>query len=220
MTIPQFNNKQLFEQVFTHRSFLNEGGKSNPSNERLEFLGDSILSFVVSSYIYEVYPELNEGELTNLRSNLTNTTNLYNLATQLGLGTYLHLSRGEESGGGRENKTILADTYEALLGGLFIDQGLEAVKEFVQQTVLANVAEHLASGLKDAKSTLQEILQRDYKTSPLYKLLSEEGPDHAKRYTVGVYLNDKLLSEGTGSSKQEAEKKAAQVALADSSLLK
>jgi len=215
MNIPTFNNKDLFQQVFTHRSYLNESGRHTPSNERLEFLGDSILSFVVSSYIYEAYPHLNEGELTNLRSNLTNTTNLYTIAKSLGLGEHLRLSRGEESGGGRENKTILADTYEALLGGLFCDQGIDAVREFVKHTVLQNVEEHLASGLKDPKSTLQEIMQRDFKVSPVYKLLSEKGPDHAKHYTVGVYLNEKLLAQGTGSSKQEAEKKAAQAALKD-----
>ncbi len=214
MSIPSFNNKQLFDQVFTHRSFLNESSEKLESNERLEFLGDSILSFIVSSYIFEHFPDFKEGELTNLRSILTNTETLASVSRELGLGQHLKLSKGEEAGGGRENKTLLANTFEALLGGLFVDQGLEAGKEFVHDTILSRTEKFLEEyGLKDPKSQLQETIQELHRVSPVYKIINEEGPDHAKMYTVGVYLNDKLLAEGIGKSKQEAEKQAAAAAL-------
>lgn len=214
MTIPVFHNKKLFEQVFTHRSYLNETPKVLESNERLEFLGDSVLSFVVSSSIYKHYKKIPEGDLTNIRSALTNAHTLYAIARNLGLGKLLYLSRGEEASGGRENKTILADTFEALVGGLFIDQGIEAARQFVEEAVLSHIDEIIQSqGLKDAKSKLQEKIQETHKVSPTYKIINEEGPDHAKTYTVGVYLNEKLLAEGAGHSKQEAEKAAAANAL-------
>lgn len=214
MNIPEFKNKQLFSQVFTHRSYLNESPEATESNERLEFLGDSILSFIVSSYIYEHYPSLKEGELTSLRSVLTNTQTLYQFASELDLGSQLKLSKGEESTGGRVNKTILANTFEALLGGIFIDQGIEAASKFVHAVIILKIDEVVNSqGLKDPKSMLQEKTQEKSKTSPLYKIVNEEGPDHAKIYTSGVFLDEKLLAEGSGHSKQEAEKNAAANAL-------
>lgn len=214
MNIPEFKNKQLFSQVFTHRSYLNESPDAIESNERLEFLGDSILSFIVSSYIYEHYPSLKEGELTSLRSVLTNTQTLYQFASELDLGNQLKLSKGEESTGGRINKTILANTFEALLGGIFIDQGIEAASKFVHTVIILKIDEVVNSqGLKDPKSMLQEKTQEKSKTSPLYKIVNEEGPDHAKIYTAGVFLDEKLLAEGSGHSKQEAEKSAAANAL-------
>ncbi len=214
MNIPEFKSKQLFSQVFTHRSYLNESPDAIESNERLEFLGDSILSFIVSSYIYEHYPSLKEGELTSLRSVLTNTQTLYQFASELDLGNQLKLSKGEESTGGRINKTILANTFEALLGGIFIDQGIEAASKFVHTVIILKIDEVVNSqGLKDPKSMLQEKTQEKSKTSPLYKIVNEEGPDHAKIYTAGVFLDEKLLAEGSGHSKQEAEKSAAANAL-------
>lgn len=214
MNIPEFKTQKLLAQVFTHRSFLNESPEAVESNERLEFLGDSILSFIVSSHIFDHYKSFAEGELTNIRSVLTNTQTLYKVAYGLELGKLLKLSRGEEATGGRENKTILADTYEALIGGLFLDQGLSAAQDFVHKTLLSRIDEIVKSqGLKDPKSTLQEKLQETHKISPTYKIIKEEGPDHAKIYTIGVYLNNRLLAEGVGHSKQEAEKQAAQNAL-------
>lgn len=213
-SIPPFKNQQLFEQAVTHRSFLNESAEPLESNERLEFLGDSILSFIVSSYIYEKYPSLEEGELTNIRSVLTNTNTLYEVAKELEMGKLLRLSKGEEAGKGRENKTILADSVEAVLGALFLDQGLEVATAFVKDILLDNLDDIvLSQGLKDPKSRLQEKLQEKHKVSPTYKIIHEEGPDHAKTYTIGVYLNSTLLAEGTGHSKQEAEKNAASNAL-------
>jgi len=216
MNIPEFKDKKLFDLAFTHRSALNESKNINESNERLEFLGDSILSFIVSSYIYEEYKRKMEGELTNLRSVLTNTDTLYETAKKLNLGKHLMLSKGEEEGGGRESKTILANTYEALLGALFVDQGLDRARKFVFETILESINEIVEmQGLKDPKSHLQEIFQEEYKVSPRYEILKEEGPDHSKIYTSGVYLNEKLIATGAGKSKQEAEKKAAQNALAE-----
>lgn len=212
--LPDFKSEDFKALAFTHRSYLNENKDVNESNERLEFLGDSILSFIVSSHIYEKFPDLKEGELTSLRSVLTNTQTLYLVAVELSLGDMLKMSKGEEEGGGRTNKTILANTYEAVVGALFLDGGIESAREFITQTILNNANEFIgAQGLKDPKSKLQEFMQEKYKVSPDYRILNEEGPDHNKTYTSGVYLNNELVSQGTGHSKQEAEKDAAQKAL-------
>lgn len=214
MNFPEFNDKQLYERVFTHRSYLNESRGQIKSNERLEFLGDSILSFVVSSHIFKKYPEFKEGELTNLRSIMTNTETLSEIGRKMELGKYLKLSRGEESGGGRNNKSILANTYEALLGGIFLDQGLEAAREFVTETILNHEDEIVEDqGLKDPKSYLQEVVQERFKVSPTYSILKEEGPDHDRTYTVGVAVGEQDLGTGVGHSKQEAEKNSARAAL-------
>lgn len=214
MKIQKFKSRALQEQVFIHRSYLNEVEEPIESNERLEFLGDSILSFVVSSYIFSEYKDLSEGELTNLRSVLTNTETLSIVAKNMDLGFHLKLSKGEEGSGGRTNKTILANTFEALIGGLFMDQGIEAVRHMITETILKKSNEFISSqGLKDPKSKLQELLQERHKESPAYRIIKEEGPDHAKLYTIGVYLGKKLLSEGVGRSKQDAEKDSARRAL-------
>ncbi len=214
MNLPEFKNKDILTQVFIHRSYLNETGENLESNERLEFLGDSILSFVVSSHIFNQHRDLKEGQLTSIRSVLTNTETLYEISKDLGLGKLLKLSRGEETGGGRENKTILANTLEALIGGLFVDQGIDAVKKFIEENIISR-AENIieAQGLKDPKSRLQETIQETRKASPSYKIIEESGPDHSKSYVVGVYVEEKLLAQGRGSSKQDAEKAAARAAL-------
>lgn len=215
MILPKFNNQKLLEQVFIHRSYLNESnGSGLESNERLEFLGDSILSFVVSSHIFVEYEDLKEGELTSIRSVLTNTETLYEISKELDLGSHLKLSKGEEQSKGRANKTILANTLEALIGGIYIDQGIDAVKVFIEENIISHSEAIIeAQGLKDPKSKLQEKIQEKHRESPQYKVTSEEGPDHNKMYTIGVYLNEKLLAEGSGSSKQIAEKAAARAAL-------
>ena len=214
MKIPTFKNKQLANQVFIHRSYLNETAETLESNERLEFLGDSILSFVVSSHIFGKYKTSKEGQLTSIRSVLTNTETLYEISRELGLGELLKLSKGEEAGGGRKNKTILANTLEALIGGIFIDQGIEAAKKFIQENIISLAEKIIESqGLKDPKSALQEKIQESLRESPVYKVIQEEGPDHDKSYTIGVYIGEKLLAEGSGKSKQEAEKSAAYNAL-------
>ena len=212
--LPQFNDEKIQALAFTHRSYLNENKNISESNERLEFLGDSILSFVVSSHIYETNPNLKEGELTSLRSVLTNTQTLYAVSESLGLGNLLKMSKGEEESGGRTNKTILANTYEAVVGGLFLDGGIEKARDFITTTILENKDQFIdEQGLKDAKSMLQEFMQEKYKVSPDYRILDEEGPDHDKKYTAGVFLNGEEVSKGVGRSKQEAEKDAAQKAM-------
>lgn len=214
MDLPEFKNQALKRLAFTHRSYLNENKDVAQSNERVEFLGDSILSFIVSSTIYAQYQNLPEGDLTSLRSVLTNTQTLYQVAQKLDLGSKLMMSKGEEEGGGRSSKTILANTYEAVVGSIYLDQGLEAATDFVTKTILNNADEFIGTqGLKDPKSKLQEFMQEKFKTSPEYEVLAEEGPDHDKMYTSGVLHNGEIIAKGTGHSKQEAEKDAAQKAL-------
>ena len=213
--LPQFKSPQLRQAAFIHRSYLNENPhlKLN-SNERLEFLGDAILSFLVSAYLYKKFPRLNEGELTSLRSALVKTEMLAFLAKHLNLGDELKLSRGEEESGGRKNASILANTTEALIGALYLDQGLEVVLQFLQKKLLTELSEIIKTGsYKDSKSTLQEIIQEKKQASPAYKILKSEGPDHAKIFEVGVFLGSRLLGKGTGKSKQKAEQEAAKAAL-------
>ena len=214
MKLPTFKDQQLFEQAFTHRSFLNETKEKLESNERLEFLGDSILSYVVSDALYRKYPSYNEGMLTNLRSLLVNTKNLAMMAKQLDFGSNLKLSKGEEESRGRENQSLLADCFEAFVGALYLDQGLSVVSTFLTETVLANVEEITQKqNLKDPKSLLQELVQAKKQHSPMYKVLEEVGLPHAKTFTIGVFVGEKLVGSGKGRSKQQAEEEAATQAL-------
>lgn len=214
MKIPEFKNQDILTTSFTHRSYLNEAGRHIESNERLEFLGDSILSYVTSSHLFSLFPDMNEGELTNLRSILTNTETLYIIALDLNLGQNLRLSRGEEQNNGRENKTILANTVEAIIGGLFVDQGIEGARKFIEDTILMQKDKIInAQGLKDPKSGLQEKLQEVHPNPPTYTIVEESGPDHAKQYVVEVSIEGKSLARGEGTSKQAAEKAAAAKAL-------
>lgn len=214
INLPKFKNKQFFDQAFTHRSYLNETKTKIQSNERMEFLGDSILSFVVSSYLYEKHPEFNEGILTNLRSLLVNTKNLASQAKELKFGKFLKLSKGEKKSKGEENESLLADCFEAFIGALFIDQGLDKVRKFIMETILSEVEEIIKTKtFKDPKSLLQEYVQAQKLNSPIYKVLSEEGPAHARIFTVGVFVQEKVLGFGKGKSKQEAEESAATQAL-------
>lgn len=218
MNLPKFKNQKLFYQAFTHRSYLNEArarlGQKIESNERLEFLGDSILSFVVSDFLYKKYSEFDEGTLTSLRSLLVNTKSLAAEASKLNFGKFFKLSKGEEESKGRENQTLLANSFEAFIGALFLDQGLEAAYSFVSETVLAKTETILQKKtFKDPKSLLQESVQAQKQKSPTYKVLEEKGPSHAKIFLVGVYVNGVLLGQGNGRSKQEAEENAAIKAL-------
>ncbi len=209
-----FKNPELLKQAFIHRSYLNEIKSDMASNERLEFLGDSVLSLVVSNYLYNLRRTDAEGELTNLRAYVVKTKSLAQVAKNLKLGDYLKLSKGEELSGGRSNPQLLANSYEALLGAIFLDQGLISVQKVIEKTLFELFASELKSGPpRDAKSNLQEIVQEKLKESPHYKILGTKGPDHAKEFVVGVYIKGKEMGKGTGSSKQEAEEKAAQEAL-------
>lgn len=210
----QVDSNPTFKKAFVHRSFLNEAGSDIESNERLEFLGDSILSFIISSYLFEKRPKDAEGDLTNLRSFIVKTKSLAAAALKLNLGSYLQLSKGEELSGGRDNPQILANTFESLLGAIFLEHGLEASKRFLFSNLLPLFAGEVESGPpKDAKSHLQELAQTRTKQSPRYKIIQTSGPDHAKTFKVGVYLEGKMIGEGEGSSKQLAEESAAGKAL-------
>lgn len=210
----QVKNNRTFQKAFIHRSFLNEAGSNLESNERLEFLGDSVLSFIISSYLFKERLADAEGDLTNLRSYIVKTKSLATAASDLNLGSYLKLSKGEELSGGRDNTQILANTFESLLGAIYIEFGLDMATRFINQNLLPLFAHELKSGPpKDAKSYLQELAQTKTKQSPKYKILGTTGPDHAKQFRVGVFLENKLIGEGEGSSKQVAEEAAAAKAL-------
>lgn len=210
----EFKNPRLLEQAFLHRSYLNEVKVNLQSNERLEFLGDSVLSLVISYYLYNLRAMDTEGELTNLRAHLVKTNSLAKAAKNLNLGKYLSLSKGEELSGGRNNPQLLANTYEALIGSLFLDQGLETARKIIDKTLLPFFEKELRQGPpKDAKSSLQEIVQQKFKESPHYKILETRGPDHAKQFTVAVYVGGKEMGKGSGASKQIAEEQAAKEAL-------
>lgn len=205
---------QLYNTAFTHRSYLNESKEVIQSNERLEFLGDSILSFIVSTKLFKARSNDAEGDLTNLRAYIVKTDSLARIAKKLDLGRFLRLSKGEEASGGRENTQILANTYEAVLGAVFLDQEIEAATKFVEVTLLPLFAAEIEKGApRDPKSTLQEIIQSRFQTSPKYKILRTTGPDHAKIFTVGVFLKGEQVGKGSGSNKQQAEEESAKVAL-------
>lgn len=210
-----FNEPQLLAQALVHRSYLNEAiGKGLESNERLEFLGDAVLSFVVSHWLYQKFPEYKEGLLTNLRSNLVRTSTLAQIATQLKIGQSLLMSRGEKSAGSEKNLSLLANALEAVIGAIFLDQGVVKAEKFIKTQLEPFLSKILSKGeFKDSKSLLQEKTQEEIKKTPVYKILKEEGPDHAKIFTVGVYSQGKLLAKEKGRNKQEAEEKAAKAAL-------
>lgn len=210
-----FINKALLQRALTHRSYLNE----NPDypledNERLEFLGDAVLDFITGEYLYHHFPEMAEGRLTNLRSALVRTERLAQFATDLNLGDFLFLGRGEAESGGRERLAILCDAFEAVIGALYLDQGIEAARAFVCQMVEPALQEILDSDTdRDAKSRLQEMAQSYYRLTPTYRTIKEQGPDHAKEFTVEALIGQKSYGRGTGLSKQTAAQAAAEQAL-------
>lgn len=210
-----FNNKTLLQTVFVHRSYLNENKKSNlSSNEKLEFLGDSVLSLISSVYLFKNYPNLKEGEYTEIKSSIVKTDSLAQAAKELQLGSYLLLSKGEEKSGGRENKNILADCFEALIAAIFIDKDFETVYNFVIKHLFEKKLDHLIKNrlYMSAKSRLQELIQAKFKTLPTYKVLEEKGPEHKRLFKVGVFFKEKQLGFGYAYSKKAAEEKAAKVA--------
>ncbi len=210
-----FKNKELLFQAFCHRSYLNENPKINVGhNERLEFLGDAVLELIVTEYLYKKYPEKPEGELTSWRASLVNTKILSETSKELGLNNYILLSKGEirEMGGLRQS--ILANTFEALIGAMYLDFGYDKCYSFVEKNLIKKLPQIIKLGLnKDAKSYFQEKSQSEELVTPVYKLLKEWGPDHKKKFKIGVFLNNNLIAEGEGYSKQEGEENAAQKAL-------
>lgn len=212
----KFKDTSLLRQAFIHRSFLNENKEEPFSNERLEFLGDSVLSILVSTELYKRYPHYPEGKLTNLRSLLVKGKTLSEIAKNLGLGNALQMSRGEEKSGGRENSSLLADTLEAILGAIYLDQGLPTAKKFLEKFLFPLISEvEKRQELADYKSELQELTQEKTKLSPVYKVIEEIGPDHDKTFKVAVSVHARQLAVGEGKSKQAAEQDAARLALKD-----
>jgi len=211
----KFKDKNLLKNAFIHRSYLNEHLEENlPNNERLEFLGDSVLGFIISNYLYTNYPTSPEGDLTNYRASIVNARVLSAVAHDLGLGSFLLLSRGEEATGGRARQYILANTYEALLGSIYLDGGLEVASKFVHKTLVPQLTEIIEKKLyRDYKSQLQEIAQAKFNVTPAYKIISQKGPDHSKIFETGVILNEKIVAKGSGASKQASEQEAAKFAL-------
>lgn len=210
-----FKNKDLLAQAFTHRSYLNENPKFRLfHNERLEFLGDAVLEHVVTEFLYLTYPDKLEGVLTSWRAALVNTKMLASVANRLNFNDFLLLSQGEEKEKGRSRQYILSDVFEAFVGALYLDQGLDSCKNFISANLIKELPNIIKKGLyRDAKSSYQEEAQEKFGITPTYKVLNETGPDHAKEFTVGVFLNEKLIAEGGGASKQEAEEAAAKKAL-------
>ena len=210
-----FHDQNLLKQAFIHRSYLNEARNLKESNERLEFLGDSVLSLLTSHYLYSEYPDFPEGILTNIRSGLVKTTSLAETARTLRLGELLFLSHGEEASGGRNNQSLLADTFEAVLGAMYLDQGLETARKYLATYIFPKAKSIIENkSYIDYKSFLQEIIQETSQSSPTYHVTKSEGPDHAKTFWIEVLSGEKKLGEGQGKSKQEAEQAAAARALA------
>ena len=212
----EFKNRDLLIEAFCHRSYLNEHPDFYlPHNERLEFLGDAVLELIVTEYLYKKYPEKNEGELTNWRAALVNAKILGEVSRELGFNDFLLLSKGEEKETGKARLYILANTFEALIGAIYLDQGYEVAKNFVEKNLIKRkLPEIIEKGLfKDPKTRFQEEAQERVKITPTYKVLEEWGPDHAKHFIVGVFLGNELIAKGEGSSKQEAEEEAAKNAL-------
>ncbi|MBW6441761.1 ribonuclease III [Patescibacteria group bacterium] len=211
----KIEDENLFRTAFTHRSYLNEHSENgNKSNERLEFLGDAVLQLLSSEFLFEHFKKAPEGEMTNFRSALVCTSSIGAEARRLGYGEMLLLSNGEESTGGRDREYILANTFEAVLGAIYLEKGLETCKEFVERELLYKMDDVIQQEkYKDAKSVFQERAQEKYGVTPSYKIEDSWGPDHEKNFKVGVFLGDKLWGEGQGKSKQKAEQKAAEDAL-------
>lgn len=210
-----FKNKDLLTQAFLHRSYLNENrGIRLEHNERLEFLGDAVLELVVTHFLFDKFPEKPEGELTAFRSALVNTVTLSSVAASLSMDDYLLLSKGEAKDTGRARQYILANTFEAFVGALYLDQGYDAAKRFIEKNIFPLIDEIVEKRLwQDHKSFFQEKAQEKVSITPSYQTLREEGPDHDKKFVVGVFLGDELVAEGEGRSKQEAEQDAAKNAL-------
>lgn len=210
-----FRNIDLLLEAITHRSYLNEQPNWRVShNERLEYLGDAVLEVIVSETLFKRPENWSEGHMTLIRAALVNYQMLAKIAKEIGLEKYILMSKGESKDTSKAKEVILANTFEAIIGAIYLDKGFEAAKKFVSKFVLNRLEEIIKSkSYKDAKSELQEIIQEELKLTPTYKVLEEKGPPHARVFKIGVYFNNKLIAQGTGLSKQEGELEAAKKAL-------
>lgn len=210
-----FTDKSLLYSAVTHRSYLNEHRHATwEHNERLEFLGDAVLELVITDFLYRSYPDKPEGELTAVRAALVNTNSLAAAAEELGINDYLLMSRGEAKDQGRARQYILANTFEAVIGSIYLDQGYQAARLFIADRLFAKTEEIIEKRLwQDAKSRFQELAQERVSVTPVYETLSQTGPDHDRIFTIGVFLKNEKVAEGSGRSKQEAEQAAASAAI-------
>ena len=209
----KFNNRDLLFEALSHSSFANESKHRYRSNERLEFLGDSVLSIVVSDYLFENFTDIPEGELTKTRATLVCEKALYNFGSRINLGSYIMLGKGEEIAGGRERPSIIADAFEAVIAAIYLDGGMEAAKRHIMRFLPSDVLGAAAEAYDDYKTILQEIIQRNPEERVEYRLVSESGPDPNKSFPVRVMLNSNIIGEGTAHSKKSAEQLAAREAL-------
>ncbi|UTI44639.1 ribonuclease III [Niallia sp. RD1] len=209
-----FTNEKLLKQAFTHSSYVNEHRrKPHEDNERLEFLGDAVLELTVSKFLFKKFPMMSEGELTKLRAAIVCEPSLVSFANELSFGVYVLLGKGEEMTGGRTRPALLADVFEAFIGALYLDQGLDSVVAFLEEVIFPKINNGAFSHVMDFKSQLQEYVQRDAVGTIEYKILLEKGPAHNREFISQVFLNDRELGTGMGRSKKEAEQQAAQKSL-------
>lgn len=209
----KFKNEKLLYEALSHSSFANENKKQRHSNERLEFLGDSVLSIVVSDYIFEHFKHLPEGELSKLRASLVCESSLFEFSKKISLGEHIFLGKGEENTGGRERPSIVSDAFEAVIAAIYLDGGIEPAKKHILSFIPKDISPKGASSFHDYKTILQEVIQRNPEEKIEYFLKSESGPDHDKSFTVQVLLNNNVIGEGSGHSKKNAEQAAAREAL-------
>lgn len=207
-----FKDDTLLKNALVHRSYLNENReKALENNERLEFLGDAVLELIISAELFIKYPNKTEGELTSIRSAIVRTESLAQESRRLGIGENILMSKGEQDSGGQEKDFILANTYEAILGAIYLDSGIKECKEFVKRTALKKLPRVISEELFiDPKTKIQELVQAKYKVTPTYKVITEHGPDHDKSFTVALKVGNKVMAKGSGLSKQKAEEEAAQ----------
>lgn len=204
----RFKNINYLRLALTHSSYANENElKKGFYNERIEFLGDAILEFVSSDFLYRNYPDMKEGEMTKLRANLVCEEALSLAAMEIELGKYLFLGKGEENTNGRNRKSLLCDAFEAVIGAIYLDSGIDAAKQFIKRFVLSDIEKK--KDMLDSKTALQEIVQAKYGVTVKYEVIEESGPEHNKLFTVAVFLKDEMMGKGTGHSKKEAAKEAA-----------
>jgi len=211
-----FSNQSLLIQALTHRSYVNESdGENLKNNESLEFLGDAVLGFIISSRIFQLYPDLNEGELSKIKAYLVSAANLVQLAKKIRLGNFIYLSRGEEKTGGRTKRAIVVDAYEAIIGAIYLDGGVDAASDFIERQTDTFLQEldikQLTYG--DFKSALQEYLHNLNRPEPVYRVVDELGPDHKKTFIIQVLINEDIVAEASGKTKKEAQQSAARLAL-------
>lgn len=216
----KFKDHLLLSRALTHRSFLNEHPEAIEDNERLEFLGDAVLDFVVASWLYNRFPEKTEGDLTRLRASLVKTEQLAVFSKDIAIGKALRLGKGEEDSGGREKAAMLCAAFEAVIGAIYLDMGVQAAKDFINEFIKSSIDDILTNLIaQDSKSHLQEWAQGEGFAIPFYNVISESGPDHEKTFEVEVVVNSQVIGKGTGKSKQTASKAAAAAALKSLNLL-